>query len=89
MFLTLEFIPVADPLSDAHIDEILASFDTPQSQERLVGVSDEQNRLSSFVNIQLPVKHSECPEVTKEYVRAYYASVEMVRQTKDDGAEWW
>ena len=90
MFLTVEFKPVSKPMSDAHIDEILASLEGKGGQ-----TSDEaakaavDNGLASFVNIQLPVRLDNCPAVPKEYVRAYYASVEMVRQTDDDGAEWW
>lgn len=92
MFLTVELEPHDDPLSKAHIDAIISALDGDVQQ-----ANDEQSTAAqtgkaasrrSCINIQLPVSTSEC-RPQSGFVRAFYGSVEVLRELDGDKTEWW
>ncbi|UZJ54192.1 hypothetical protein CBS101457_003512 [Exobasidium rhododendri] len=91
LFLTVEFKPHVDPLSSSHIDAILASLkegsgsNITEEQEE-TSTSNSQRR--SCLNIQLPVETTDCAP-KKDFVRASYGSVEVLRELERNGTEWW
>lgn len=88
LFLTIDLKPHADPLSSQHIDSIFASL----NGDAQTGVTDEQSdhtqKRSSAINIQLPVSTSAF-EPQANFVRAFYSSVEIIRELEGDKTEWW
>lgn len=86
LFLSVDLQPHADPLSKDHIDSVIAALD---GNATVSATSNGQDNLrKSSVNIQLPIASTECPPQQK-FVRAFYASVETVKEMEDGGTEWW
>ena len=83
LLLTLELPRHAEPYSEAHEAQLLASLKGESLPE------PGPDALRSFIVIQLPVSHDKCPERGPEgYVRAYYASVEAIHERADGTTEW-
>jgi hypothetical protein len=89
LFLTVEFKPHAEPLSSSHIDKMLATLKEGASQTNDASSALDKSTLRrSCLNVQLPVETPECGE-KKNFVRAYYGSVEVLRELDQQGTEWW
>lgn len=88
LFLTIDLKPHVDPLSSQHIDAIISSLNGEEQNEELEDQSDSNQKRSSAINIQLPVSTSAC-EPQANFVRAYYSSVEIIRELEDGKTEWW
>lgn len=86
LFLSIDLTPHPDPLSKAHIDAIVAHLD---GHAAAPSTGDGQGKLrKSSVNIQLPIASTDCPP-QRDFIRAFYSSVETLKETKDSGTEWW
>ncbi|PWN33296.1 uncharacterized protein FA14DRAFT_155993 [Meira miltonrushii] len=88
MFLTIDLKPHANPLSSQHIDAIIASLNGDAQAEKTDEESDSTQKRSSAINIQLPVSTSAF-EPQANFVRAFYSSVEIIRELEGDKTEWW
>lgn len=85
LLISVDFAPHEDPLGDSHIEQILASFQEGQ----LCGVPQQTHGRKSSMNIQLPVSTDQC-SVQPGFLRAYYASIEIIRQCEENkGTNWW
>jgi Protein of unknown function (DUF3074) len=88
LFLTIDLKPHADPLSSQHIDSIIASLNGDAQNDVIDEQSNPAQKRSSAINIQLPVSTSAF-EPQANFVRAFYSSVEIVRELESDKTEWW
>lgn len=88
LFLTVEFKPHDDPLSSSHIDSMLATLKGASQDVGSSSAEAPTTGRKSCLNIQLPVQTPDCDE-KKNYVRASYGSVEVLKELKEQGTEWW
>ena len=88
LFLTIDLKPHANPLSSQHIDSIIASLNGDPQNDQIDEQSDIAQKRSSAINIQLPVSITDF-EPQANFVRAFYSSVEIIRELEGDKTEWW
>lgn len=88
LFLTIDLKPHPNPLSSQHIDSIIASLNGDPQNDQIDEQSDIAQKRSSAINIQLPVSTTDF-EPQANFVRAFYSSVEIIRELEGDKTEWW
>ena len=86
--MTIDLKPHANPLSSQHIDSIIASLNGDPQNDLNDEHSDTAQKRSSAINIQLPVSTTDF-EPQANFVRAFYSSVEIIRELEGDKTEWW
>jgi hypothetical protein len=91
ILITIQFKPHADPLSSSHIDAMLQALKEgggKVDESESASNADTSALRGSCLNIQLPVETPECAE-KKDFIRAYYGSVEVIKELEQQGTEWW